>query len=254
MQRKHPLSQFLRIRRICTDIKDYDKHSAMLGQHFLRRGYPLYLIENAVIKVRRLDRPTLLGPKTVHDSESDEDDRVIMVTTYNPYENTVRDLAKKNWDLMGKSTKTAFLHEKRLMTAYRRPQNLMDLLVRADCQIKQPQNQAKVEKKQATLDNFLQLRNVQSAVKASSSTSNLTQTHQANPRISRSSSHLVPKNLSKNMCTYKKCRYCPLIYTSGHIDCTGLERHLMLNQALTARAQISSTVSHVKHVQNSMWD
>ena len=41
-----PYSQFLRIRRICTNTKDYDRHIVTLSSHFLRRGYPLELLED----------------------------------------------------------------------------------------------------------------------------------------------------------------------------------------------------------------
>jgi hypothetical protein len=84
-----PYSQFLRVRRICTDISDFDKHVITLGQHFLRRGYPLEIIEQAAIKARGLDRPSLLAPKTAN-IITEADDKIVLVTTYNPYDNSVR--------------------------------------------------------------------------------------------------------------------------------------------------------------------
>ena len=49
-----PYSQFLRVRRICSDIEDYDKNVTMLGTEFLKRGYPPHTVETAAISVRRL--------------------------------------------------------------------------------------------------------------------------------------------------------------------------------------------------------
>jgi len=74
-----PYSQFLRVRRICTNINDYDRHIVTLSSHFLRRGYPLDLLETAAIAARRLNRNTLLNPKSEPEKESDQ---VVLVTTY----------------------------------------------------------------------------------------------------------------------------------------------------------------------------
>ena len=216
-----PYSQFLRVRRICSTLDDYDKHSKMLGTHFLRRGYPLHIIEQAVIKARRLDRNALLATKPNNPS-SDKDDKVILTTTYNPYDNTVRNLSKKNWDILGKSTNTTFLHEKKLMTAYRRPQNLRDLLVRANCQIKQPQTASKTPSSMqpSILDAFMRTQNVNPDIHSSASTSDLNTNPTANLRKSRSIGCLKNNRLRKNICKTKKCRYCPLIDTSGTTTCT----------------------------------
>ncbi len=56
-----PFSQFLRIRRICTDISEFDNSAGLIAKHFLRRGYPLKLIEESLIRARRLDRDLLLN-------------------------------------------------------------------------------------------------------------------------------------------------------------------------------------------------
>jgi hypothetical protein len=149
----------------------------MLGQHFLKRRYPLHIIEEAAIKARRLDRSKLLADKKKTSTKAAEDS-VILVTTYNPYDNTVRDIVKNNWDLLGKSTNSTFLHEKKLMTAYRRPKNLRDLIVRADCQIKQPAQRPKMGDKQTTLDRFLRKGDDASANSGTRSTS-----HTINPVI-----------------------------------------------------------------------
>jgi hypothetical protein len=59
-----PFGQFLRIRRICSKLEDFDKHALEFSQHFLRRNYPLHLIEEALIKARRLNRDELLQKKS----------------------------------------------------------------------------------------------------------------------------------------------------------------------------------------------
>ena len=39
-----PYSQYLRIRRICSTISDYDRHMKMMTLHFLDRGYRIDLL------------------------------------------------------------------------------------------------------------------------------------------------------------------------------------------------------------------
>ena len=93
-----PYSQFLRIRRICSSIDNYDKHSKTLTYHFLRRGYPEDLIENAYILARRKDRDSLLEPKTKPKPEPNKD--LFLITTYQPGWGGPRDIVKKNWDFL----------------------------------------------------------------------------------------------------------------------------------------------------------
>jgi hypothetical protein len=42
-----PYGQFLRIRRICSRESDFDQHVIELTAHFLQRGYPMKLLEEA---------------------------------------------------------------------------------------------------------------------------------------------------------------------------------------------------------------
>ena len=55
-----PYSQFLRIRRICTHIEDFDSKVLNMADHFVRRGYPIELVSNSMLKARRQNRVELL--------------------------------------------------------------------------------------------------------------------------------------------------------------------------------------------------
>ena len=101
-----PYSQFLRIRRICSRIQDYDKHIVEFCGHFHRRGYPTTLLENAALRARRLNRSDLLKPNK---KTTTQNDTAILVTTFNPNDNNLRSIVEINWDYLGKSTATAFL-------------------------------------------------------------------------------------------------------------------------------------------------
>ena len=40
-----PYSEFLRVRRIFSETEEFEKNAAMIAAHFLRRGYPLEIID-----------------------------------------------------------------------------------------------------------------------------------------------------------------------------------------------------------------
>ena len=236
-----PYSQFLRIRRICSSIEDFDKNALSMAKDFLKRGYPTHIIEESIIKVRRSNRDELLAPKLVKTTASDTIDptQEILVTTYNPNDNTLLHLAKKNWGILGKCTNTRFIHDHRLLTAYRRPKNLRDMLVRADCQVKTKTKSPTSEQSEATkafmrgpntnplrtntiqtsITQYLRLGNpIQREITSSSSTSDLNCTQQL-PVRRNSLQNLVAKP-KPNTCTNKKCRYCPKLNKTGTIKCT----------------------------------
>ena len=123
-----PYSQFLRIRRICSDISDFDTKSLSMGINFIRRGYPPNLIENALIQARRQDRLTLLAPKEKMEHNNKQ---VFFITTYHPHVNEVRQVLDKNWAMLGKTSATMHLFEHKYITGYRRLPNIKDTLVNA---------------------------------------------------------------------------------------------------------------------------
>jgi hypothetical protein len=126
-----PYSQFLRIRRICSDTKDFDKHIVIFSMHFLRRGYPLELLEEAAIMARRKIRSELLDNRNTDLEIKDEENRVFLINTFHPSDHTVREIVHKNWSILGGSPTTEFLYDRKLVVGYIRPKNLRDILVKA---------------------------------------------------------------------------------------------------------------------------
>ena len=125
-----PYSQFLRIRRICSSKKDFDRHVVTLAGHFLRRKYPLETITDAALLAREKDRATLLAPTPLSSNETDKE-KVFLITTYHPDDQCVPDIARHNWPLLGRNQATETLFHKNLTCGYRRPKNLRDILCRA---------------------------------------------------------------------------------------------------------------------------
>ncbi len=125
-----PYGEFLRIRRNCQKIDDYDKHSRLRVNDYERRGYPTDLLEEARLKARNLNRHDLLKQKTK--STPKEKDRVPLIMTHNPANPNMRSIIDKHWHLLELCTKKEAFKEKPLIS-YRRNKNLADHLVRAKC-------------------------------------------------------------------------------------------------------------------------
>jgi hypothetical protein len=71
-----------------------------------------------------------------------------MTTHLNKY------IVEKNWDFLGKSTTTTFLHQQKPLLSYRRPKNLLDMLVKADVRTKKQISEANLIRK-STAKHFL---------------------------------------------------------------------------------------------------
>ena len=125
-----PYSQFLRVQRICTDIKDYRQHALVLATHFIRRGYPKHLVKTALAKAELQDRITLLTKKRDKDTK-DSNQSFYLVVTHNPKNPPLRDIVHENWPLLNKSKTTRTLTDANLIFGLRRNKNLSDYLVRA---------------------------------------------------------------------------------------------------------------------------
>ena len=104
-----PYSQFLRIRRICSQIEAFDRHIICYTVFFLKRNYPIALLEKAAERARSLDRHALLQPHTGNNTTRATDE-IYLITTYHPHDNGLKDLIHHNWELLGKSQATEELY------------------------------------------------------------------------------------------------------------------------------------------------
>ena len=125
-----PYSQLIHIKRICTEQKDFGKHSSLLINYFLQRGYPIDILFSAQDKVRELDRDTLLSnlPK----EEEKETDRFFSRSTYHPDGNLLKQVISTSWDYLSQSCATRDLHNHPVVYGHRRNKNLRDILVTAN--------------------------------------------------------------------------------------------------------------------------
>ncbi len=130
-----PYGEFLRIRRNCHKLTDYDKHSENRVQDYLRRGYPLELLKEAQQKARNLNRDDLFKPKQKKPTR-EKDSRVPLIVTWNPSNPNFHEILNKHWHLLQLCSNKEIFKEPPLIV-FRKAKNLSDHLVRAKCP-KQP--------------------------------------------------------------------------------------------------------------------
>ena len=123
-----PYSQFLRVRRICSDITDFDRNTQTLSHHFKRRGYPETLITSALEKARSKDRQTLLSAPS-HTTTSDKTDNLFAITTYQPNFAGIKPAILKNWHQLTRSNDTKYIFDTKIIFGHRRSKNLCEMLV-----------------------------------------------------------------------------------------------------------------------------
>ena len=129
-----PYSQFLRIRRICSDERKFKEHCVTLKGHFSKRGYPEKCLDEAMQLATAKSSTSLLNPldrTTTSNPEEDDVNTFFAITEYHPTQHGFRDCIEKNWDVLG-SPATKKIFESKIIFGHRRPKNLREQLVRAN--------------------------------------------------------------------------------------------------------------------------
>ncbi|XP_072041052.1 uncharacterized protein [Amphiura filiformis] len=90
-----PYSQALRVRRICSDPEEEDRHLNNLRSNLLKRAYDPNTIDKQIGKAKQQDRKSLLTYKP-----KKKMDRVPLVTTYNPAFNNIRSIISRHLHIL----------------------------------------------------------------------------------------------------------------------------------------------------------
>ena len=124
-----PYSQFLRIRRNCTEWTEFVKFSLQLFMYFLNRGYPHKLLENSLMKVNKLTQFEAMHSQQKH---QDNNKNFYCITEYNLSHPDIRKIISNHWPLIDRSSSTKSLLSTNIIFGHSKPKNLSDYLVRSD--------------------------------------------------------------------------------------------------------------------------
>ena len=121
-----PFSQFLRLRRLCSDDRDFESKCEEMRLFFVNRGYPQSLISDALAKVSNISRISALTPKTPASS-----DRVPFTFTFHPTNKPLKSIVRRNFGLLESDTRTAQIFNEPPLISCKRARNLRSFLVKS---------------------------------------------------------------------------------------------------------------------------
>jgi hypothetical protein len=115
-----PHSQALRIRRICSTDKSLKKRLGQLKNHLKRRGYKQSIIKKGFNKAHNISRSSLLQHKEKQKCKN----TLCPHITYHP--------CRGHWTSVEKKSKLSKVFPEPPMVAFKQPNSLRNLLVRAE--------------------------------------------------------------------------------------------------------------------------
>ena len=121
-----PLSQFLRLRRLCSDDTDFNNKCEEMCQFFKKRGYPDSAITTGKHRAQEIDRETALQT-----SQNEETDRIPFTLTYHPQNLAIKNVILKNFKILSNDPETKHIFSLPPLISFKRDKNLGNFLVRA---------------------------------------------------------------------------------------------------------------------------
>ena len=125
IKRSIPYSQFLRLRRLCSDDKDFETKSSELRFFFVQCGYPTHLLDTAVQGASSIPSSDTLKQRL----ESVLEDKILLVLTFHPFNYKVRDIIRRNFHIVKNDPETSSIFSDNLLISFRRNKNIRDSLV-----------------------------------------------------------------------------------------------------------------------------
>ena len=122
-----PYSQFLRLRRICSDDVDFESKANDMASFFVQRDYPNNIVLSALERVRQIPRSVTITPAISLDDEN----RPVVILTHHPHNFPIKRILKENWSILQDSPKVGSIFSNPPMFASKRDLNIRDYLVRS---------------------------------------------------------------------------------------------------------------------------
>ena len=121
-----PYSQFLRLRRLCSDDSDFSSKSEEMCQFFEKRGYPVSVVKAGHHRAQQFDRQSSLQT-----SQKDKNDRIPFTLTFHPHNHAVKSIILSNFKLLQNDPETGRIFSQPLLISFKRDKNVGNFLVRS---------------------------------------------------------------------------------------------------------------------------
>ena len=121
-----PYSQFLRLRRLCSDDSDFSSKSEEMCQFFEKRGYPVSVVKAGHHRAQQFDRQSSLQT-----SQKDKNDRIPFTLTFHPHNHAVKSIILSNFKLLQNDPETGRIFSQPPLISLKRDKNVGNFLVRS---------------------------------------------------------------------------------------------------------------------------
>ena len=122
-----PKGQFIRIRRICSDMNDYKINSNILSEFLMKRGYCRKELAKVINDVAEMKRDVLL----IDEQKAEKDPQTIFVSEWHPCLSKLPSVLKKHFHLLESDQELAKIFPTPPSVAFRRPKSLRNHLIRS---------------------------------------------------------------------------------------------------------------------------
>ena len=133
-----PTSQFLRLRKICSEDDDFEQAATTMESFFVTRGYPIQLVQEGRRQAASTPRALLLAGRNANQTGTN---RVPMVTTCHPKNAPVCKILSRNYNILTNDDSTRVIFSQPPLKAYRLAKTSRDLLVHSNFAPAQPAQQ-----------------------------------------------------------------------------------------------------------------
>jgi len=113
-----PYSQFLRLRRLCSDDSDFSLKSKEMCNFFNKRGYPASAVQAGHHRAQRIDRQSALQT-----SQRENNERIPFTLTFHPHNHAVKSIILKNFKLLQNDPDTVGTFSQPPLISFKREKN-----------------------------------------------------------------------------------------------------------------------------------
>ena len=124
-----PFSQFLRLRRLCSEDEDFQSKSLEMRESFVQRGYPTSLLDTAFSKASQIPRSETLSNSVTNVADHN---RTLLVLTFHPFNFKVRDVIRKNFHILKNDPETSSIFSNNPLVSFRHSKNIRETLVHSN--------------------------------------------------------------------------------------------------------------------------
>ena len=139
--RNIPKSQFLRLKRICSNPTDFISKSSTYAQYFISRGYHKADIERAIREVTKLKREDLLADQP----KEKNSERIIFTCDWHPQLRRLPSFLKRNFFHLKNDRNLCSVFQEPPLVAFRRAKTIRKEIVRTDHSIPVTEKPARLQ-------------------------------------------------------------------------------------------------------------